>query len=98
MTYSLQELKHLASVGVIFLGIYRGRQEKTLLFQKTEELKKIFLGFASDNDLDTLPLDVKCYVIEGMAPNNRCYSITVYDKHGQKLMYLEEPPREPCHL
>ena len=102
MTYSLAELKQLASTGIIFLAVYRGRINKVLRFQiDTEQeaswMKTIVLGFAADNDLDTIPLDLKCYVIEGMAPNNRSYSITVYDTHGQKLMYLEEPPRQSCH-
>ena len=97
MTYSLEELKQLAKVGVIFLGVFRGRQDKTLFFEKPEILLSIPLDFAKENDLDSIPLDESCYVIEGMAPNNRCYSITVYDTHGQKLMYLEEPLKQSCH-
>lgn len=101
MTYSLDELKRLVSIGVIFLGVYRGRQQKTLFFDGKpwpfEEVKKVTVNFASDYDLDKLPLDVTCYVIEGMCPGNRSYSITVYDTHGQKLIYLEEPPRQTCH-
>ena len=97
MTYSLEQLQRLTAVGVIFLGVYRGRKDKTLLFERSEEMKSIPLMFAEDAELDRLPLDVTYYVIEGMAPNNRSYSITVYDTHGQKCLYLEEPPRQPCH-